>query len=220
MEGLNTRSMFLACVMASAGAWVMFSSKVDTLKRTEDELLAMAPMKVAGMDYLPAAEDGRFSYKMDEMTYRVLAPFGIVARQYTDGVKGFDAVLIASRSKASFHDPRVCFSAQGFTLEKMIPSTVVTKSRGTVPITLITMTSDKMRNQLAAFFYRGPGGKFYGSTQKLKLALLWEQFSFGKDIDGVFYRVFPTNETTTEEELKKFIGDWLDAANESSKGYF
>lgn len=207
-------------VLVATGVWVAATSRVDTKRRTESEMEQMAPMKVGGMSFTPDATNKLISYKMDDMTYNTLQPFGIVARQYTDGTNIFDAVIIASRSKESFHDPRVCFSAQGWTLEKFVADNVQTKTRGVVPITLIQMTSEQARNKMAAFFYRGPGGKFYGNTQKLKLAMLLEQFTGGHDIDGIFYRVIPMTDSTDLPTFKKFIADWLDAAKESSNGYF
>ena len=40
------------------------------------------------------------------------------------------------------------------------------------------------------------------------------------DLDAVFYRFMADSRSTTKEELLKFIGDYLDAANASSEGYF
>lgn len=229
MERLNLNNSlnkaFLACavILFGFGVWIHTTKpKIDTKKRTEQELVAMAAPTVLGMDYTRSTkptEEG-MSYRMDDATYKLLAPFGIVARQYTNGADVYDAVLIASRSRASFHDPRVCFSGQGWTLEKFTASSVKTQSRGEVPITLITMSSAASRNKLAAFFYKGPRGEFYGSTQALKWSLFLEQLRLGDDLDGVFYRVIPMTDGVNEEQLKTFIGAWLDELNTSSKGYF
>lgn len=215
--------MALAVIMLGFGAWIHTTKpKVDTQRRTEQELIDMAAPTVMGMDYIRAQSpvDEGMSYRMDEATYKLLAPFGIVARQYSNGADMYDAVLIASRSRASFHDPRVCFSGQGWTLEKFTSAKVKTKTRGEVPITLITMSSAQARNRLAAFFYKGPKGEFFGSTQALKWALFREQMRMGDDLDGVFYRVIPMTDGVTPDQLTTFIGEWLDELKVSSKGYF
>lgn len=228
MEGLKVRTFVFGAIMLACGAWFLSTKKLAVKNMTEDELIEVTPAKVSGMGFVPGLEDQRVSYRMDEATYKVLAPFGIVARRFTDGQKSFDAVIIASRSKDSFHDPRVCFAAQGWTLEKLEPGKVETKSRGTIPITILEMSSAQARRKLAVFFYKGPGG-FYGDTQKLKLGMFWEQFKafFSQEkqanVDGIFYRFIPDYDAgdiqTQRKELIEFIGEYLDAANESSSGY-
>lgn len=227
MEGLKKRVYVIAGILAVAGVIMLATKPKDIKRRTEAELISLAPVKVGKMNFSPAASRTDISYEMNEMTYKTLEPFGIVARIYSDGMNRFDAVLIASRSKDSFHDPRVCFSAQAWVIEKFDADTVQTKTRGDVPVQLIQMSNqqEKQSHKLAAFFYKGPKGKFYGSTQTLKFAMMWEQFWGGDDIDGVFYRVIPTFDANLSEDeqrkrLKDFIGQWLDAAATSSNGYF
>jgi hypothetical protein len=219
------RTYLFAGLMAAAGALFMLSPKTAYVAKTEDQMEQMLPDVVDGMPFERSYEDPEASYRMDDTTYELLQPFGIVARVYTRGAERFDAVVIASRSKDSFHDPRVCFSAQGWLIEKFTPSSVMTRNRGEVPVTLIVMSSKTVRRQLAAFAYRGPGG-FYASTQRLKLAMFFEQIRGGRNIDGVFYRFIPsgfpqdTPEAEKIERLRDFIAKYLDASYESSGGYF
>jgi hypothetical protein len=220
MEGLIQRTFVIGAVFAIAGAWFTFGTKIRDDKKTEDQLIEWAPTRVAGMDFVPGPDDPRVSGRQPEVVYNTLKPFGIVQRMYSDGKTEYDAVVIASRSKDSFHDPRVCFSAQGWTIEKFDPSFVATKSRGNVPITMIQMSSDRARHKMAAFFYKGPGGKFYGTTQTFKMSLFTEILKLGQDIDGVFYRFIPVSGDPTEEQFKQFIADYLDAAKVSSNEYF
>lgn len=219
MEGLKTRAYVFSGVLLAIGAWMLLTPQTDYGRKTEDEVIAMAPERVGDMPYARGPEDPRITYRMDEFTYKTLDPFGIVARRYGRGSKVFDVVVIASRSKDSFHDPRVCFSAQGWTLEKLEPATFTTKTRGTIPYTLISMSSQTVRHKLAAFLYKGPG-RFYGNTQSLKWGMFWEQIKGGKDIDGVFYRVIPDYDGATVEELEQFLSDYLEAAKVSSNGYY
>lgn len=220
MEGLMKRVFVLCAVFAAFGLLIFGTSRKDFKKKTEDELISMAPLTVGNMAFTPSPTDHRITYRMDEVTYKTLNPFGIVARRYNDGDKHFDAVLIASRSRASFHDPRICFTAQGWTIEKQSNEVVQSKKRGKVPITLVEMRHQDGRRNMAAYFYKGPGGKFYGTTQGLKWGMFFEQLRGGDDIDGIFYRFIPDYERATIDEFKDFIGKYLDYAEESSKGYF
>ncbi len=221
MEGLIKRAFVIAGVLIASGILINVTRPREYRQKTEDELIAMMPTKVNNMPFMVdhMGTDPRISYKMDPVSYNTLKPFGIVCRIYTDGVKKYDAVVIASRSRDSFHDPRVCFSAQGWTIERFQRAEIKTESRGVVPITLVGMSSSQEKNKLAAFFYRGPRGTFYGSTQGLKWGMFVEKFRGGDDIDGVFYRFIP-REGVTEEEFLKFMANFLDAAKESSGGYF
>jgi len=219
MKGLMTRTYAFAGVMIAMGAFLLLSPKVEYATKTEKELIALAPERVGEYGFVRSYTDPTVSYRMDESTYKVLDPFGIVARRYSKGSRVYDMVLVASTSKDSFHDPRVCFTAQGWTLEQFDPDTVETKTRGTVPVTIITMSGPGGRNKLAAFWYRGPG-QFYGNTQRLKMGMFLEQFRGGKDIDGVFYRVIPDYDGATKDALKTFIANYLDAAKATSNGYF
>src|SRR5262249_34459561 len=139
-------------------------------KSNKDEkwMEARAPEKIGDAPFFKSSQNPAQSYRMNDITYKMLAPYGIVARQYTtkDG-KVFDVVLIASESRASFHDPRICFSGSGWTISDQHTVDVPTKTRGVVPVMIVSMENGEKRNQLAAFFYRGPSG-FQASTRGLK----------------------------------------------------
>ncbi len=172
-----------------------------------------------------STENTLYSYKMDEVTYTTLDPYGIVARIFVHEKtrEAYDAVVVASQSKDSFHDPRVCFSAQGWAISNQWVVLVDTKTRGKVPVTLVAMDGPDARNKLAAFVYRGPGG-FYGNTQRLKIAMFIEQMMGGDQLSGVFYRFIPQNldpnDPNQAYKLQVFIGEFIDAANGASDGYF
>ena len=230
MERLTRNTFIVAGVFGLIGTAFLFSRKNEPPEKTETQMEELVPDVVAGWSYHRDPQNPEVSYKMDKGTYDLLQPFGIVARTYWKGSREYDVVVIASRSKDSFHDPRVCFSAQGWTVEAFSYETVETKTRGTVPVSLITMSKEEQgeSNKLAAFFYKAPGGQFYANTRKFKFGL-WEE-RFGKmlrgqilnssmNLDGVFYRIIPKHDTTPEE-LKKFIALYLEASEASSNGYF
>jgi hypothetical protein len=220
MEGLTKRTLVFAGIMLVAGvlnsATVIRSERPD---KTEQWMEERAPDQVMGMGFLPSRDNPEQSYEMNEQTYEMLAPFGIVTRVYTNQAgKGYDVVLIASESRASFHDPRICFSGQGWTLSEQRTIQVETRTRGTVPVTLTRMEGPA-KNQLAAFLYRGPSG-FHATTIAMKWDMFVQRLWNRPDVEGVFYRFIPNQSDTTVEELSAFIAEYLEAAKESSDGYF
>jgi len=230
MERLTRNTFIVAGVFGLIGTAFLVSRKNEPPEKTEDQMEMLVPDSVAGWSYHKSTEDPKVSYKMDKTTYDLLQPFGIVARTYWKGSREYDVVVIASRSKDSFHDPRVCFSAQGWTVEAFDYEDVETKTRGTVPVSLITMSKETQgeNNKLAAFFYKAPGGQFYSNTRKFKFGLWTERvgamlrgqiLNSNMNLDGVFYRIIPKH-NTTKDELKKFIALYLEESNKSSNGYF
>lgn len=223
MERLNTRIFSIAVLVMAMGAVIHLAPKPAEVTMTEEELIEMVPDTVMGVRYTRGPEPG-MTYRMGQQSYDLLKPFGIVSRVFEVGDDKYDAVVIASRSKDSFHDPRVCFSGQGWNIERFDPVTIKTQTRGEVPAMLIQTFSESTRRQLAAFLYKGPGG-FYGSTQSLKFAFLGEQLRLGNNLDGVFYRFIPKfkdeklSEQEQKERLTKFMAAFLDEANKSSNGY-
>lgn len=224
------RAYIFSGIMATLGGVIILAPKPVLPVKTEEQLEAMAPNKVGNLSWIDkTGEDPEQSYKMSQVSYDVLKPFGIVCRIFKDGGDEYEAVVIASNSKDSFHDPRVCFSAQGWTIEKFMPTMIPTKERGEIPATIIEVTSDNVRKQLAAFIYKGPGygqgNRFFAKTNELKLAFLWEQVKGGTNLDGVFFRFMPTYENKNlsqgeqKEKLVKFISAYMDESNRTSKGY-
>lgn len=219
MEGLKKRIYFVALALILVGAFNTYAGISSAGEpKTEAWMEERAPDVVMNMGYAPSAENPEQSYRMDESTYKTLTPFGIVARSYSGKAGEYDAVLIASRSRSSFHDPRVCFTAQRWKILEEKPITIETKTRGIVPATLVIMEGPRTR-QIAAYFYRGPTG-FKGSTVQLKFDMFWQRLLGRSDVDGVFYRFIPGNTDCTEEELKQFIAEYLEEAKKSSGGYF
>jgi len=226
MERLTQRAYIFGGVLAAFGAYTFFTtprSRDNAI--TEKQLEKLCPDAIGKMTYDKSVENPLCSYRMDETTYRTLKPFGIVARMYSTGNQKFDAVLIASASNDSFHDPHICFKAQGWEFESTKQDVAETKTRGKVPYSLITMTNDKGNSgdrTLAAYFYKAADGTFYGTTFDFKLGLFWSAMK-GGSLDGVFYRVIPNYKSNNIEaqknELRRFIVSWVDSANKSSNGY-
>lgn len=219
MERLKLRLLVFVGIMVALGV-VVFAAPQPNVgeEKSEEWMEGKLPKQAGYFKFRPGADNPEQSYKMDANTYKVLAPFGIVCRLYERLGQRFDVVVIASRDKDSFHDPRICFTASGFEIVQEQRVEIKTKSRGIVPATLASL-ADGGDRKLALFCYRGPEG-FHGSTMSLKWAMFKEQFRGGQKLDAVFYRFIALTRGTTPEQLQDFVGEYLDSANESSGGYF
>ena len=159
------------------------------------------------------------SVHQPQMVYDTLHPtVGIIERVYEAPEQAYDVTLIASTDRASFHDPRVCFTAQGHNIVNEEAVTIHTATRGDIPATFAQMKSEGNSDEVAVFFYRGPHG-FHGTTMSLKWSLFWDQLLGRGNRDGVFYR-FVAIRDTDRERLLRFIGLYMDEAGKLSGGYF
>lgn len=218
MNRLTQRAYLLAAVLAAAGGLYQISGAAKGPQRTEAWMQQTALTGFGKYKTMvDASLPGKVSYEMDKGTYNELKPFGIVARILSDGERGYDVTLIASSDKASFHDPRTCFTAQGWELSGEEIVAVDTKTRGPVEITFTHLKKDG-GDKVGAFFYRGPDG-FTATTLGLKKQMLWSQFK-GVKAESVFYRFIPQEASTTKEQLLAFVRDYLDASNAPTHGYF
>ena len=227
MEGLKKRALLIVVVLLLSGGVIAFTKKSIGDVKTEEWMLENTVRdEFDGYVMLSGTDNPDITYAMDQITYDALDPYGIVARVFENAETrdSYDVVVIASRSKDSFHDPRVCFSAQGWALSNQWGDVIKTETRGDVPVTIALMDGEDGMNRLAAFLYKGPGNKFYGSTKGLKMAMFFEQLKGGNDLDGVFFRFIPqhriTDQTDAVKAMKEFIGEYLDKSGEVSDGYF
>lgn len=221
MEGLTTRTLVFGGIMAAFGAYLLLAPKPSYAEKTEQDMEKLAPKNVGEFRMRPGSENPEQSYKMPESTYETLKPYGIVCRLLESTAGAYDVVVIASRNRASFHDPRGCFTSQGWELLEQREIEIPTKTRDTVKATWADMRQVREdRDGQTLFLFRGPGGQFFSNTNSLKFAMFMEQLQGGKDIDGVFYRFIPQNRDTTLEQMKEFVANYLDTAKETSNGYF
>lgn len=219
MERLKKRTYVLAAVLIVAGLAIQLTPRISLAAgKSEDQLEKLAPTQVGEYKMVRGTEDPEQTYKMDKMTYDELKPFGIVSRVFEQGPRRFDVVLIASNRKESFHDPRLCFTSQGWTLLDEEQSDVQT-SRGPIPITFARMKSIDGEPQITAFFYRGKNG-YYATAQRFAFDNLLRQLTGSIDLEGVFYRFIPLYSGATRDELVEFIQQYLEEARKTSGGYF
>lgn len=219
MEGLRKRSLIFGAVLIAAGVAIQLAPRISLAAgKTEDQLEALAPKTLGDYKMIVGGEDPEQTYKMGEMTYNELKPFGIVSRVFQHESRAFDVVLIASNRKESFHDPRLCFTSQGWTLldEQQVE---IDTSRGKIPVTIADMKSADGKPQITAFFYKGQDG-YYATAQRFAFDNLLRQLKGSIDLEGVFYRFIPMYEGAEREDLIKFIQEYLVEAEKTSGGYF
>lgn len=195
------------------------SGETVSAKKTEAFLEDKAPNMVPGYRMELAADgSNRYTYKMDKATYDTLHPFGIVARQFSNDKGVFDTVLITSDSHESFHDPKICFSAQGWTFGDMREETIDVPGRGPIPFTIVQMVGPRTTS-IAAYCYKGPKG-FVANPKRLQMDMFQEVLFGHKPMDSTFYRFMPITSGVDFDTLKEFIRTYMSVAPKESDGYF
>lgn len=219
MEGLKKRCFIFGSILIIAGICITLIPRRANAAIDEKWMEDKSPMTLAGYQFDASPENPKQSYKMDDRTYQLLQPYGIVSRRYVGRGVDYDVVLIASNNDDSFHDPRICFGAQGWTIEGQKFVSVEVPGRGKIPISLVTMSSEREKGKLAAFFYKTPKG-YQSSTAGITLSIFMGPLTGNFNTDAVFYRFMPAEGNPSEEELKAFIVKYMEAAGKVSGGYF
>ena len=217
MEELRKRAFGIGGVFIIAGLAFQFAHGGVAEVRTEQWMEQRTPVEVGRYKMVASNDNPMQSYRQSPMVYEELQPYGIVARVFTQGDKLVDVLVIASNNKASFHDPRVCFTAQSFVLLSQRVVVVPTRTRGDIEVTE-TKLKGPQGETTALFLYRGPGG-FHATTSSLAWAMFKYQFTTWDEAEGAFYRFIPGERTSTED-LYKFAGEFLDDAGRMSSGFF
>ena len=219
MERLTvTKKLGILCgLFLATGATLNFAPRPKQVERTEKEIADMIPDRVGNFQ-AELAPGSYCSYKMEQVNYDVLQPWGIVPRIFVSGDEKYEVVVIASRKKESFHDPQVCLTAQGWNLSNQRVDTVQTKTRGMVPVTLFDMAKNG-DHRTAMYFLKTTQG-YYAEFGKVK----WDMFKYkflhaGKDDEGAFVRILP-NGIRDVDKMKAFAANWIDEATKTSKNYY
>jgi hypothetical protein len=231
MERLRSRLFVIAALLCLVGAAVYALPKKRDVKHNEAWMEARVPDTVGRYAYVPSRENPKQSFRMDPETYDTLHPFGIVCRSYSLDPSDsslppeFEVVVIASSSRSSFHDPSVCFTGHGLDITGGEDPGFDTHWRQDLQATFIdTANKESHKRYMAAYLYKGPDG-FTATTLGVKWMLLLHRLRHPFDPGGigVFYRFMREDTSATEDEheklvkrFKKFIGDYMDAAYESS----
>lgn len=220
MEGLAKRLWIVSAVVLAAGAYAQFGPKPEGRRVDETWMEKNSLSSLGDFQMIKVTDESPMcSYKMDESTYTTLEASGIVARVFQKGSEAYDVVLISSDNSKSFHDPRVCFNAQGWQLKSQKESTLQTQTRGTIPVTVVkTQNTTTGKEQTALFFYRSPDG-FVAAPKAMRMQMFWDKVTTLKNEPGVFYRFMPVTDVT-DEQLFKFAADYLDESGKLSNNFF
>lgn len=215
------RGFVAAGLLLVVGGALAFSPKPNSVHHDEKWVADGLPKRVASFQMAPAQDLSvpYCTYKMDPATYQILRPWGIVPRVFQKGDgESYDVVVIGSNLKDSFHDPAVCFSAQGWTLSNARQETLATKTYGDVPVTMVDMEREGQKT-IAMYFYRLRDGYIASNVGAKKEMVVYKLRHFGKDNEGGFIRIIP-NSGANLEKLKAFAAQWVDEASKTSGGYY
>lgn len=206
------RSLIVTGMFALLGAGVLLRPSAKPLVVDESWLEKQYPTVVGKYTTQPA-QDGStgHSYRMDETTYATLKPYGIVAKTMSDGVHTFDVVNIAGDSEESFHNPLLCFQAQGWQTTGVREITIPTKHHGEVRATIASASHDGGLPQYALYTYEGPTSAV-ASPPALKDQMVKTEFRTGKVQFATFFRFMSLTQNLTEDQVIGFAQAYLDAS--------
>ncbi|MCX7799023.1 MAG: EpsI family protein [Fimbriimonadales bacterium] len=221
MARLTSRVYVVAALVLATGVLASGLKPDRSGAKSEPWMEEHLPRQVGSFSFVPGSDNPNQTYRMEESTYELLKPYGIVCRVFRFGGEAYDAVVIASSSRETFHDPSVCFSGQGWDFDRFERVVIPTATRGGVPATLAVAgaSGGSGPKRLALYFYKSDR-VFVPTTLAIKWELFKAQLTRRRAVDGVFYRFIPLHPNPSREALISFVGEFLDAANASSDGYF
>ncbi len=215
------QKIFVAIALFLAvGALANFRSTLTGYTRpTEDQVEQMMPKdEILGYRFVKSDSDPNQTYKMDEVTYEMLKPFGIVSRVYENNEgQRIDAVLIASDDSDSFHDQQWCFQGQGWEMKHIELRMIETKSFGKIPVKYIEMDHKERGPAISLFTFKGPDKKFYDSFDAMWWDFITREFKSGQPQAGSFYR-FISIYDVSKEDLDAFAAAYIDEVERTSQG--
>jgi EpsI family protein len=137
----------------------------------------------------------------DPKVAAVLPTAHIVDRVYRDARgREVNLLLLTATDYADFHDPNICFPAQGFTLSPAASATVAGQTGR-----LMTAARDNSKLQVM-YWWSGNAGSdtTYGREQVGKLLALRDRLT-GKQGQSLFVRVITSDTPGTDDALNTFV---------------
>lgn len=211
-------AIVVAPVLAIMAAIGIYGSAPKGAKHTEAWLEDMMLTEVGDYQLAPKEFGSKISYKMGDVSYEVLKPIGI-ACQIMEDSKGnqIDVVVIAGDSMEAFHDQKICFNAQGWTLTTLESRELETKTRGKIPITWMTIKRGDSPKQEAMYIFRTPNGFANYDNAKIEFLKAKIKNPFSETL-GFSYRFVSMTPGISEKDLREFAANYIDKLNESTKG--
>ena len=204
------RSLLVSGIMAAVGGAILVRGSAKAFKVDETWLERQYPTSLDKYTMEPSNDGGAgHSYRMDSETYKTLKPYGIVGRVLSDGAKRMDVVTLAGDSEESFHNPLLCFQAQGWVTKDIQEIELKTKTHGTVHATIAEATHEGGAPQYALYTFEGPKGMVSNPFQ-LKDDMFRSAITTGKIQFGTFFRFISLSPSFTKDEVIRFATDYLD----------
>ncbi|MBX3118003.1 MAG: exosortase-associated EpsI family protein [Fimbriimonadaceae bacterium] len=217
MEKLRKSAVWLGVSFVIVGLAIQLAPKAAaTPGHTESWMESSLPKQIGKFTMVYSDGGTEQTYKMPESTYNELVPYGIVCRVYRAGEDVIDVVVISSNKKESFHDPKVCFTAQGWTFGTLNEEPIKT-SKGDIRATVASMSNQDGRTSQTIFFYKD-ADNYYAAPQGMTFNMLKRRLLFKPNSDGVFYRFIGVSPSVTKEKLQAFISDYLAESERTSDG--
>lgn len=219
MEVTTKRVVIVSLILLAFGVASQLRPQAATDRMTEGQVEALLPTSLGVFRMEPSesgVRDSAVTYKGSAEDYRELNPFGMVGRVFTDGNKQYDTMAVVGNDRDTFHDPNFCMAGHYYNIENEHVVTLATQSRGSIPLTVMTV-EDKDGKRLVAFCYLGPHG-IHPTQDTLYSDWFWTELQLGKPRIGAFYRFMSMSGSDTEENLLQFARMYLDAAKSISGG--
>ncbi len=172
--------------------------------RTEEWMESVVPEQVPGFTLLSSSRTDE-SVRMSDVVYDVLQPFGITTR-YFQGEDGrtYELVVLAGNTRKSFHDPRVCFTAQSWDIgEPGVYKINVPELGGDVDVSAMVMKNVATGSEASAmFFYKTPFG-IRPDTLRVPFDLTFAKLMLKENVDAQFYRFMVIPPSDGDDVLQK-----------------
>lgn len=216
MEIVKLRLILVAVVMTVFGVAFSLRKVPEPLHRTEAWVQESTPTTVGAFRALPGPNGEKQTYRLPQATYDLIAAYGVDSLVFTDGRQDIDVCVVASNNRESFHDPSYCFPGSGWQIVNARVVQVPTKTRGTIPFSVVRAKPSGGKDRVAAYTYKGPISM---ATSAGEIYLQWSRVNFlsGEPQEGAFYR-FIGDESMSEPDLLRFASDFMDAIKVTSKG--
>ena len=172
--------------------------------RTEEWMESVVPEQVPGFTLLSSSRTDD-SMRMSDVVYEVLQPFGITTRRFQgeDG-RMYELVVLAGNTRKSFHDPRVCFTAQSWDIgEPGVYKINVPELGGDVDVSAMVMKNVATGSEASAmFFYKTPFG-IRPDTLRVPFDLTFAKLMLKENVDAQFYRFMVIPPSDGDDVLQK-----------------
>lgn len=217
MEIAAKRVIVLSSLLLVFGLAASLTPTTAAPARTEQWMEDNLPQRVGNFSYIRSAEDPDVSYRMSDMAYEELKPYGIVARVFEKDGKRFDTVVVAANNRISLHEPTTCFPGQNWKILSQRQISLETQKRNKVNVMILDMDGEAGK-RLALYTFRGPNGTF-----AIRDHMFWDWFKAelkGVRPEGSLMRVMTSDPFTSEQELIEFATKWFDECEVVSKGVY